>query len=440
MVESNPSLVTPRLTRYIPHRPTPKQAAFLLLPHLEAFYGGAASGGKSDALLMGALQYVDVPGYAALLLRRTYQDLALPGALMERAQEWLRPTDAHWDDTEKTWKFPSGATLTFGYLAAENDKYRYQSSEFQFIGFDELTQFSETQYRYLFSRLRRLTGVGTPIRMRGASNPGGIGHDWVQRRFNIHKDHGLLRGGIDGRIFIPALKDDNPHIDQAEYSKALSQLDHITRAQLAEGDWTVRPSGGKFKVEWFEIVDVVPADCLFVRYWDLAATAAKDGTDPDWTAGVKVGISQGRYYVIDVARVRARPGEVERLIRFTADRDGVATTCYMEQEPGSAGVQVIDHYRRTVLQGYAFYENKTTGSKEIRANPVSAQAEAGNIKILRGAWNQDFLDELAAFPQGSHDDQVDALSGACEQLAKLQPSAVEAIENYEYTISGGQPY
>ena len=85
--------MTPKLTKYIPHKPTVKQAAFLLLPHIEAFYGGEPGGGKSDALLMGALQYVDVPGYAAILFRRTFQDLALPGALMDRSKDWLMNTD-----------------------------------------------------------------------------------------------------------------------------------------------------------------------------------------------------------------------------------------------------------------------------------------------------------------------------------------------------------
>src|SRR5215831_17422072 len=126
-----------------------KQAAFLSLDCLEAGYGGAAGGGKSDAILAGALQYVDVPGYAALILRRSFSDLALPGAAMARSKEWLYGR-ARWNEREKTWTFNSGATLTFGYLEAEDDVYRYQSSEYQYIGFDELTQFSEAQYRYLF--------------------------------------------------------------------------------------------------------------------------------------------------------------------------------------------------------------------------------------------------------------------------------------------------
>src|SRR5580704_14848446 len=146
----------PRSNGYIPHLPTTRQAAFLFLDCLEAFYGGAGGGGKSDALLMAALQYVDVPGYSALIIRRNFSDLALPNALMDRAHAWLRGRrHAHWNENRKQWTFSSGATLTFGYLEGARDADRYASAEFHFIGVDELTQFSEKQYVDMFARLRK---------------------------------------------------------------------------------------------------------------------------------------------------------------------------------------------------------------------------------------------------------------------------------------------
>jgi hypothetical protein len=151
----DPSLFEPRTTPFVPHDPTPRQAAFLMLDCLEAFYGGAGGGGKSDALLMAALQYADVPGYSALIIRRNMPDLAMPNALLDRPRGWLgRRSDAHWDETKKRWTFASGATLTFGYLETTRDLDRYASAEFHFIGVDELTQFVETQYLGLFARLR----------------------------------------------------------------------------------------------------------------------------------------------------------------------------------------------------------------------------------------------------------------------------------------------
>ena len=193
---------------------------------------------------MAALKYVAVPGYRALLFRRTFADLNLPGALMDRARDWLGGTAARWNAHGHVWSFPSGATLTFGYLETENDKYRYQSSELQYIGFDELTQFGESQYLYLFSRLRRLAGSEVPLRMRSASNPGGLGHEWVRARF-------IDTEPADGRLFIPARLADNPHLDGELYRENLSELDAVTRAQLLEGDWQVRPEGALFKRDWF---------------------------------------------------------------------------------------------------------------------------------------------------------------------------------------------
>lgn len=206
---------------------------------------------------MSALEYANTPGYAAILFRKTYTDLTLPGALMTRAHEWLSQTSARWIDKEKTWKFPSGATLTFGYLESENDKFRYQSSEFQFIGFDEASQFTETQYTYLFSRLRRLAGVQVPLRMRAASNPGGVGAAWVYERFIpedfapeqarevkvFDKEGQNDEGSPVMRSFVPATIDDNPSLDRASYVQSLANLDPVTRAQLLRGDWLIRERG-----------------------------------------------------------------------------------------------------------------------------------------------------------------------------------------------------
>lgn len=315
-----PPIVT---TSYIPHEPYGRQTLFLrdLHDEREAFYGGAAGGMKSDALLQCALEYVDVPGYAALVLRRTYADLSKPGALMDRANEWLRNTPAKWNEQKKQWRFPvpdgPWPVLQFGYLENENDKYNYQSAEFQCIAPDELTQYTETQYTYLFSRLRRpaipclncrrplnkpegewvhidgmvecvspkpdpkvltyygqrqdgVTVFDIPLRMRSASNPAAdyTGY-WVAEKFvpddftpddaeepKIFWKEQAEKGQVKRRPFVPSRLQDNPFIDQAAYRDALSELDQVTEQQLAEGDWQIKKSGNIFSM-WDEQYHVI---------------------------------------------------------------------------------------------------------------------------------------------------------------------------------------
>jgi predicted phage terminase large subunit-like protein len=405
---------------FIPHSPTGKQAEFLCCETMEAFYGGAGGGGKSDALLMGALQYVTVPGYAALLIRRTYSELSQPKALIDRAHEWLRGTSARWNENKHTWSFPSGASLVFGYCENENDKYQYRSSEYQYIGFDELTEFSESQYTFLFSRLRRLQGVDIPLRMRSASNPGGLGHDWVKHRF-------IVPGSKDSPFF-PATLVDNPYIDQDEYVMALSHLDPVTREQILVGDWDVVAEGTMFRRYWFNsFCDAAPDRGSRCRYWDLAASdpnkrvrGRRVNADPDWTVGALVSLQGGVWTIEDVVRDRTTPRGVEQLVLQTAQLDGLHVPIRMEQEPGSSGKSVIDHYARNILVGYDFKGYPSSGSKVERARPFASAAEAGNVRCVLAGWNKDFLDEVALFPIGAHDDQVDAVSGAMHELGILR--------------------
>lgn len=227
---------------WCPHTPTAPQRRFLALDSFEALYGGAAGGGKSDALLMAALRYVDRPGYSAIIFRRTYTDLALPGAIMDRARAWLAGTAAKWNERDKRFTFPSGAALAFGYLETDADRFRYAGAEFQFVAFDELTQFAQAQYLFLLSRIRRTHSSGDiPLRVRAATNPGGVGHAWVKERF--------VDPGDPSRPFVPALVDDNPHLDVESYKQALSLLDQATRDQLLSGVWVVDGASRVYKFD-----------------------------------------------------------------------------------------------------------------------------------------------------------------------------------------------
>lgn len=410
-------LLTPKLNKYIPYKPTPKQTAFLLVNNVkEVLYGGAASGGKSVGQLMAALQYVDVPGYAAILFRRTYSDLALPGALMAMAKQWLMPylqtKEVHWSEKEKRYTFPSGATLSFGYLEAEGDCERYQGAEFNYIGIDECTHILPSNYIYMFSRLRRTTDMNVPSRFRATCNPGGRFGEWYYERFFLNKEN---------RLFIPAGIYDNPHVDTNDYIESLSELDPITREQLLNGNWEIREAGEMFSREWITEIDdsMLPDNMRIVRCWDTASTEVKGARgkrknlDPDYTASLKMGYKDGIYYILDITRDRLKPKETEDLIRFTADVDGRRCEIRMEQEPGSSGEMVIDSYKRKTLPEYNFDGIKLSGSKTDRASLVSAACQAGKVCILNRCRNKSaFFDEIDAFPYGAHDDMVDCFSDA----------------------------
>lgn len=418
-----PELLTPKLSKYCPYTPTPKQAAFLLIDDVkEVLYGGAASGGKSVGQLMAALQYVDVPGYSAILFRRTYSDLALPGALMEMARRWLSPfiqtKEVHWSEKNKVYTFPSGATLSFGYLENDRDCERYQGAEFQYIGIDECTHISPTNYRYMFSRLRKTVDIPVPLRFRATCNPGGMYGDWYYERFFLNREN---------RVFIPAGIYDNPYVDTEDYIESLNELDPVTREQLLNGNWQVHEAGEMFSREWFTEVgpEDLPKKMRLVRCWDTASTDTKGmrgnrkNPDPDYTASVKVGYYSGIYYILDITRDRKKPMEIENLVALNADADGSACDIRMEQEPGSSGEMVIDHYKRNVVPKYNFDGIKLSGSKTDRASIASSACQAGKVCILRTCRNKAaFYDEVDSFPYGSHDDMVDAFSDSINHFAK----------------------
>lgn len=435
-------ITTVLMNPWIPNDPHPKQAEFLTLITnsgdivYEAFYGGAAGGGKSEALLMAAAQYVEVPNYSAILFRKTFPDLAQPGAIMDRSKDWWRNTGAKWNENGKQWTFPSGAVIKFGHLETLKDIDNYMGAEYQFIGFDEGTQFPYILYNRLFARLRRKKGLNVPLRMRSASNPGNVGHEWVKQRF-------LIEGPDHGRVFVPASISDNPSLDENEYRRSLSELDPVTRAQLLEGDWSVTGVGANFKREWFEILDAMPIEYeRLVRFWDTASTAPTvTNADPDWTVGVLMGRTpQQQYVILDIARTRGTPSDVQQFIRQTADADAQlyegAVEIFMEQEPGGSGKMMIEHYMFHVLRAHYFQGIRTTGPKPVRAAALSAMSQARNVKIVRGKYLSAFFDEAEAFPFGVHDDHIDAAAGAFNQLTsggELRPMSrnMRAIFRYQ---------
>jgi predicted phage terminase large subunit-like protein len=374
---------------------------------------------------MGALQYVDIPGYSALIVRDTLANLAMPDAIMDRAVKWLYGReDVHWNEQKRKFTFSSGATLLFTYLDEPRAHLNLQGAMFQYIAADEAAALRGYQAKYLFSRLRRLEGSDIPIRFRCASNPPtreqAITGAWVKERYIDP------RTKRKGTIFIPAGLEDNPYLDKEEYERSLSELDSVTFRQLRHGDWDVDAAQRLMKRENFVLLDApLPNPVRTVRYWDLAATEdkrdrerQKQGGGPAFTSGVKMSVTEHGVYCIEhVVRVKREPDAVETIMRQTAEADGFRTEIHQEQEPGSSGKFVVDHIRRKVLPGWTYKAEKVTGDKLARAMGFITQVEGGNVCLVRGAWNNEFLDEAELFPSGPYLDQIDAGAGAHRALA-----------------------
>lgn len=205
-----------------------------------------------------------------------------------------------------------------------------------------------------------------------------------------------------------------------------AEVDRLKRAKGSyaySGQYQQRPSprsGGMFQRSDFEIVDAVPAGGRKVRAWDFAASVPKPGRLPDWTVGLKMSYANGIFYVEDVVRDRWSSSDVEKHLKNTASQDGIRVTIRMPQDPGAAGKSDANT-KIKLLAGYSVKVDTVTGDKATRARPASAQSEAGNVKLLRGPWNEAFLDEISSFPNAAHDDQVDAFADALNELA-LGPS------------------
>lgn len=202
--------------------------------------------------------------------------------------------------------------------------------------------------------------------------------------------------------------------------KQVVELETVLGSYATAGQLQQRPaprSGGMFQRSDFEIVEALPAGPKrVVRAWDFAATEVKPGRRPDWTVGLRMTKVGDVFYVEDVVRGQWKPSKVEETLKATATQDGVPVTIRMPEDPGAAG-KADAQTKIKMLKGYDVKAVKPTGDKSVRARPASAQAEAGNIKLVRGLWNTAFLDEVCVFPAGTHDDQVDAFADALNELA-----------------------
>lgn len=409
-------------------------------------YGGAAGGGKTWGLLLEPLRHISNPGFSCVIFRRTYPQVTNPGGMWDESTKLYPLLGGQPRQSDLLWRFPSGAIVRFAHLQHEQNKFDWQGSQVPLICFDELTHFTQSQFLYMLSRNRSMSGVRPYVR--ATTNPDA--DSWVKDFLGpwVDDEHpaypwpmGDLRWftQIDGKIvwvdadwrddnglpgksltFVAASIFDNKLLlkHNPEYLANLRALPHVDQMRLLHGDWKVRPAAGSvFNRAWFDVVDAAPAEGNVVRYWDFAATEKKRGSsDPDWTVGVRMRRHQDVYYIEDVVRERVGPGEVDGLVYNIAHQDGTDVRIGWEEEGGSAGKRV-SHHMGQMLDGFRFEAMRVSGDKVTRAAPFAAQAKAGNVRLVRGHWNSDFLTELHGFPDLTHDDQVDGGSGAYEMLS-----------------------
>lgn len=437
-------------------RPQPgPQERFLATSADIAIYGGAAGGGKSWGLLAEATRHISNPRFGAQIFRRTTGQIFNEGGLWDESNDVFRPLggESRKDIGRGVWTFPSGSKVTMGHLQHDKTVFNYQGSQIPLILWDELTHFTAKQFWYMLSRNRSTCGVRPYVR--ASTNPDA--DSWVanliawwidqETGYPIPERSGILRWfvrigdaliwadspddlaeytGADGSpippkslTFIASKLADNKILMNADpgYIASLMALPTVERERLLGGNWKIRPAAGLyFQRSWCEVVDAVPAGLRRVRGWDLAATPKTESNDPDFTAGTLMGRgSDGTYYVIDHVWDQRGPNGVRSMIKNTASQDGRGVEIHLPQDPAQAGkAQAADMVK--MLTGYTARTATASGDKITRFGPFSAQAEAGNVKVLRGVWNARWFDQLEGFPEAAHDDDVDSTSEAFNAL------------------------
>jgi predicted phage terminase large subunit-like protein len=358
--------------------------------------------------------------------------------------------------------FPSGAKITFSHLNKETSVLGWQGGQIALLSFDELTHFSRSQFFYMLSRNRSTSGVRPYVR--ATTNPDAdswvadfIGWwidaegypiperagvlrwfirvsdeiRWGSSPKELAKEYGVSLDDPKSVTFIPAKITDNPVLlrKDPQYLSNLKALGRVERARLLDGNWKIRPAAGLiFPRSAVQIIEHAPTDIVATcRAWDLAASVATESNpSPDATAGVKMARrSNGRFVVMHVAHARKAAHDVRQMLVNTASQDGRRTKIHIPQDPAQAGKSQVSSLA-TLLVGYPVKFSIASGNKITRAEPFASQWQAGNVDIVKGSWNAAYLDELDNFPDGKHDDCVDASADAFSQLEKFSTIEFES--------------
>lgn len=441
------------------------QEAFLATSADICIYGGAAGGGKTYGLLLAALRHITVKGFRCTIFRKNYNQIFSPGGLWDEAQDIYsgikgaspRISDASWQFRGKNSELL--AKVTFAHIERDADLESWQGSQICFIGFDELTHFSEHTFFYMMSRNRSTCGV-IPF-IRATCNPDA--DSWVAKfiawwidqetgypipersgviRWMMRRDETITWADTKEELiekfdlrtpeelseprsvtFIASRVEDNKELLRVNpsYLANLKALPQVERERLLHGNWKIKPAAGLFfRRTQVNMIQALPADVyMWVRGWDLAATAEDENGDPAYTAGVLMGKRRcGRYVVADVINKRLSASEVRNLIKMTAAADKRKYGKVMQrlpQDPGQAGKDQAQSYIK-LLAGYVVKVRPESGSKETRAEPMAAQWQVGNFDVLEADWNDMYFSQLESFPESKFKDMVDGGSSAFGEI------------------------
>lgn len=457
-----------------------KQSEFYHSKAEITIYGGAAGGGKSFCLLMKAAKHYKVPGYGAVLFRRTSPEITNQGGLWDESKRvYSHYPGARDRESKLDWVWKEGSAVSFGHGQYEKDIFdKYPGAQIPYIGFDELTKFTENQFWFLFSRNR--TTCGVKPRIDATCNPDAdswlvVGKDgwgsgliswWIDPetgypieersgviRYFYRKEEKIIWGDTSEELedqffeifpemqkaippksitFISSSVDDNQELlnQNPEYKANLLSLHPIEMERLLKGNWKIKAESGKvFNRNWITYVteDQLPKwGYMEIRGWDMAATAKEKDDSACYTAGIKLmyRYSDGMVIITGMYAEQIDAGQVLDAIADTAMQDGPKCLVRWELEGGSAG-PIVERALRKKLQAFNGKGVRPEGDKLTRALPVANAMKMGKIAVLEGPWNAQLVAWLHNFDGVSKvgRDAVDALSLAYNLLLAMSSSS-----------------
>jgi len=451
------------VSKVVELRPQPGPQEMFLATKVDiCIYGGAAGGGKTYGLLLDALRHKNRPGFGEVIFRKNSIQIYNEGGLLDeslRMYSGIKGAELK-RSPRPQWTFNGKGKVSFAHIDGDDDLKKFQGSQMAAIGFDELTHFTESQFFYMLSRNRTTCGIKPYVR--ATCNPDA--DSWVAKFIEwwIDPDTGYPIKERSGKIrwmirrnetlywadtieelwerfelktqeekqepksvtFIMSTLYDNQILMKQDpsYISNLKALSVVERERLLYGNWKIKPAAGLYfkRSQIGQMLTMIPNDVVrWVRAWDLAATAEGEGGEPAYTAGVLMGKRKnGRYIVADVINVRQTAADVRKTIKFTAMSDIAKykrVKIRLPQDPGQAGKDQAQSYIK-YLAGFDVTAIPESGSKEVRAEPMAAQWQAGNFDVLIADWNEAYFNQLESFPMSKFKDMVDAGSSAFSQL------------------------